>query len=512
MPHLRVSVSGGLVTMTPPPSSHSFFDEPDTPREIHIWEFSQEFRVQLEPRLMEELGDRAVENVGGVIQLASVLNVKYPTLYGYRMSRYFIPLALLSKLCDLAGDEFSIEWLEPQIIGYKGMPWAKPILDPNLPLVETPALFSLMGHLTGDGGHSSGHGYYTNTQQTLIREFLRLLREVFGAVPVRVEVAKRKAHTKPVTKLVFGMTLVRLLQYLYHVDFRTYTARVPHRLFELPQEYAAAYLRAYGDDEGCVRDTQITLCSANKGLLQGINALVRSKFPELAEFTHFGEEYRNSKPYYNIRLRCGAFANYRTLIGFTHPEKKRELDRVVPRRDQGQHCRNRGETRRMLLKSLKSGPMTTKDLARTLDVTVGIVWSHLNGLKAWRFVQIRGKKPVTGWPNLFEITEQGRKFLQLHSKGLLSSWRGKTKFRILKILARRSIPAKEIGRALGMKIAAISNQLMGQSSCGKRYPGLLELGLVERSGNGGQTDPYAYHLTSEGRRVVEELDTLFLTL
>jgi len=338
-------------------------------RVIHIWEFPPEgFYVKLETRIIKGLVNCVTENMGArsLRHLACILEISADMLYGYCKGQYFIPLSLLLWLCDLAGGEFAIEQVEPHIVAYKsGGSSAKPIRNPNLPLVETPDLFAFMGHLMGDGGHDTFKASYSNSNEMLIQNFLRLLQEVFGEVPVRI--TTHKLPRKNCSQIWFGMTIVRLLRHLYHVDFGTFTAQVPRRLFELPREYAAAFLRAFGDDEGCVQDKTITLWSVNQELLRGIHDLIQVKFPELKKFVVFEEKTRIYdqawRAFYSIRFRTGAFAGYRALIGFSHYEKQQDLDQILARRERGWRQRPPGETRRMLLMALCSAPMTAKVLA-----------------------------------------------------------------------------------------------------------------------------------------------------
>ncbi|MFQ5821571.1 MAG: HTH domain-containing protein [Candidatus Heimdallarchaeota archaeon] len=497
--------------MNPHPTSLSFFaTKPEAqPRQIHIWEFPQRFRVQLDPRVTEGLVNCAAEKVGGIEQLARLLKIG-TSIYNYRARRIFIPISTLLKLCKLAGDEFAIEKLEPLVVAYKGGAGIKqPILNPKIPLVETPDLFALMGHLMGDGGYSGFSAYYGNTNEALIRKFIRLLQAVFGGVPV---LEFRRRDLRKFTTVRFGLTIVRFLRYLYKVDFRTFTARVPRRLFELPREYAAAFLRAFGDDEGTMQDCWIALCSANRELMQDINALVQAKFPDLDEgLAVHVENKKNGKFHkYTLRFRSGSLESYRAFIGFDQSEKKQELERILARRARGWKVRARGKTRRMLLELLlaSSTPMTAKELARRLNVTNITVWHHLkgqNGLISLGFVVSKAKM-------VLEITERGRKFLQLPSIELLSNSQvGRRKVEILKALAGGSLTVGEIGQKLGLDVETIRFYLNGRKNSrnGRWSPGLLELGLVSRSGRGTSTDPYIYRLTDEGKQFLMELKTFF---
>ncbi len=493
--------------MTPSPSS-SFYDNSDPPRAIHIWEFPKEFWVRLDAGMVRELVDCAAESVGDLKQLVSILNVSKFTVYNSRAERSFIPLPTLLKLCDLAGDEYAIEQVEPSIVAYKGG-WAvkRPIRNPKLPLVETPDLFALMGHLMGDGGYSGNEAYYANTSPSLVDKFISLLRGVFGDVPNRVRV-NRPEGARSISLVWFGLTVVQLLRHLYQIDFRTFTARVPRRLFELPREYAAAFLRAFGDDEGTVHDDWIALYSANQELMQDIYGLVQAKFPELDEFGALKEKQRKSGTDYFLHFRTGAFTRYEALIGFTHPKKKQELERILTCRARGWRKRNEGATRKMILEALvSSGFLTRKDLAKRVNVTYSVVRGHLKGLTYLGFVRVGGKDRGA---KLYEITERGRKILRLPSLGHLVSGRTyQSKLDILKTLAGEPLTTKTIGQKLGRKHDTIQHQLTRIGQCGKWSPGLLELGLVDRYESWGRSDPYVYLLTDTGRQVVEALDTLF---
>ncbi|MFQ5818873.1 MAG: ArsR family transcriptional regulator [Candidatus Heimdallarchaeota archaeon] len=487
--------------------------------ETHIWEFPHEgFYVQLEPNMTMELVDQAVENAGGINQLARVLKVKHVfRVYDYRVCRTSIPLSSLLKLCSLAGDEFGIERLEPHIIAYKGGPNAKPILNPRFPLVETSDLFEFMGHMVGDGGHSDHKAAYANSQETLVQKFLRLLQTVFGEVSVWTSVRKHEAPFKNSFQVRFGMTIVRLLHHIYHVDFRTHTARVPRRLFELHRKFAAAYLKAFGDDEGTVNDAGIQIGSANKELMQDIFDLVQAKFPELDAFATLAETQQPRGNMYHIRFRTGAFVNYRAFIGFTHPEKRKELDQILARRERGWVCKTHGATRLRILELLAlSSPLTTKNLARMVNITSKTVGDHLKakkGLIALGFVRVNKAETGPYGARLFEITERGRNVLQLPSIGLLGSGcAGRTKVEILKTLVGGSLRVKEIGQELGLNNVTIVNYMNGRRRSGKWNSGLLEFGLVERSGEGGRADPYVYSLLEAGRQFLAGLKTLFPAL
>jgi len=499
--------------MNPHSSSlSSFIDMSEAqPRKIHIWEFPEEFRVRLDEEMSRDLVNHAVKNVGGIRQLAHVLKIHVNTVYKYRAQPSFIPLSYLLQMCGLARDQFTVEQVEPHIVAYKGGHNAIPILNPKLPLVETPDLFAFMGHLIGDGGSCACEAYYTNSNETLIHEFLRLLRNVFGETHYRIRLRSNGTY-----KIGIGLTILKLLHHIYKLKFRTFTARVPQPLFELPREFAAAFLCTFGDDEGNVADGHIQLNSANKQLIQDICDLIRTKFSKLKNSIRIEEctIKRIQKAFYGIRIGANACADYRTLIGFNHPAKNQELNRILARRERGWSVRPHGSTRRMILEMLAaSTSMTAKEIARKVNVTTGVTRrNHLHGKKgliALGFVRVIGKKSGKGGPMIYDITELGRKFLQLPSIGLLSGRAGRTKVKILKTLTEGNILSEEIRREIDFKEGSLLRHMNGRRDRGKLNPGLIELGLVRQSRQGRKTDPYIYSLTKEGRKVFEELETLF---
>lgn len=496
--------------MNPQDPSSSFFATNNKseaqPREIHIWEFPHDFRVQLEPKVMKELANRAAENVGDFGHLASILKVHKDTLSNYRIRNRFIPLPKFLQLCELAGDEFVVEKMESHIIAYKGGPNTEPIQTPKIPIRETPKLFGLMGHLTGDGGYSGSQAYYGNTNQKLIREFLEQLHVVFGGVPIAIDVHRCDKATKDIFIVRFGRaTIVQLLCHIYKVDFRTFTAKVPQRLFHLPKEYGAAYIRAYADDEGYVDDLRITIGSANEKLIQDVYRIIQMKFPDMSEFVTVGNRKNGKRRQYYIRFKPAGCADYQKFIGFTHPEKRRRLDRILTRRKKIWKQRNEGVTRRMILEALKIRPMTTYDLVGGVEIVANVIRRYLKELVELGFVRESEK---AGYAKVFEITEQGRKVLSLPWIGFLSLRRGaRRRIELLRTLQEGTMTAKQLGQKLGIHPHSIRFFLDGRNNC--KYEGLVKLGLVKRVHRGGRFTSDIYCLTEEGKRFLEELETHF---
>jgi predicted transcriptional regulator len=173
-------------------------------------------------------------------------------------------------------------------------------------------------------------------------------------------------------------------------------------------------LRAFGDDEGAVQDGQISLWSSNKLLLQDIYSLITAKFPELKEFGVLHDYMNNKNHMHTIRFKTGVLSSYMNLIGFTHPEKQKEVDYFLTRQTRGWGQRPQGVTRRMLLEILaSSSSITVKALAQKLVVTVGPIRKHLKALMKMNFVQVQNGEIGPYGAKLFEITKKGLRFLEI---------------------------------------------------------------------------------------------------
>lgn len=476
------------------------------PRAIHIWEFPQEgFSVQLEPEVMKRLVNHAIKQVGGFEALKDILGIGHSTLYQYQNQIRFIPIARLFTLCEIAGDPLNIDRIEPHIIAYKGGPNARSIRNATLPIMETPALFEFLGHLVGDGGHNTQRANYTNTNRVLIQKFLKLLT-MFGEVPYGKVVRKKGAYNQKMdcVYIEFGMTLIRLFHHLYQMDFRTYTSEVPQRLFELPPEYAAGFLRAVGDDEGCVQDSRILIYSTSQKLMQGMEALMHAKFPELQPYaTMIKTKDKRYADLYKIRVRAGGMEAYRDRIGFTHSDKHEDLERILARRGRGWKIRKTGTTLRLLLEAVQS-PKTVKEQSTILEISVNNIRTHLKRALEIKFI-IENEED-----EIYELTARGRKYLQYPLIGLLGLKRvGQVQLEIFKALSECQLSAKELKQRLKLSDSQVWVQLNGVKVQGTWKPGLVELGLVERARSRVGDRAYSYRLTPKGRQAFNELNEHF---
>jgi DNA-binding transcriptional ArsR family regulator len=311
-----------------------------------------------------------------------------------RIKYHFIPLWFIIKLSEKF-PEFSIAEFEKHIIAMKGPSASNVIKNPNLPLPEDERLLKIMGHLLGDGSVSgafgsglpkgASHSEYRNFNPTLLDSFEKDF-QVFGDI----KLSKNYKHGHLMVPNLIGY----LFEHLYKIKFDCFNSRVPERLFELPKELVAAFLRALGDDEGHVYDSSIEYYSNNKDLLTDVLNLMNNKLPEIKTSTIKANTKAGKNTKYSFMVYNGSQKLYLDLIGFDHPEKTEDLIYNLNRK--GTHIKN---IKQKILNFLEKENLTAKQISRLLGNTHTHSLFHLNQLKNQGKVEILRKEH---WANVWK--------------------------------------------------------------------------------------------------------------
>lgn len=318
-----------------------------------------------------------------------------------RIKYCFIPLWFIVKLSTIL-PEFSIEEFEKNIIAMKGPSTSTIIYNPNLPLLEDKRLIKIIAHMLGDG-HVAGafgsklpkgttHSEYRNYYPGLLDSCEKDL-QVFGTI----KLSKDYDHGHLIIPNVVGY----ILRHIYKIRFDCHNSRVPKRLFDLPKELIASFLRSFADDEGHVYDSNIEYYSTNKELLQGILYLMNKHFPEI-KTSNIKTNTNKRKPHHHIKYLFTIYSesqeSYLKLIGFDHTKKREDLIFNLNRR-KNKYNRNPKEK---ILNLLKEKNLTAKQISRLLSVSHVTALFHLNELKKLGKAQILRKEH---WANVWSYKE-----------------------------------------------------------------------------------------------------------
>lgn len=308
------------------------------------------------------------------------------TFKQWKYRQHFMPLWFIIKITNLLS-EFSIKVFEKNIIAMKGPSTSTIIHNPLLPLPEDERLIKIIAHFLGDG-HVSGafgtnlpkgttHSEYRNYYPGLLNSCEKDL-QVFG----NIKLSKDYKHGHLIIPNVIGY----ILRHIYQIRFDCHNSRVPKRLFELPKELIASFLRSFGDDEGHVYDSSIDYYSTNKELLQGILTLMNNAFPEI-KTSNIKANTKRRKEYHHIKYSFTVYKEslelYNKLIGFDHKQKQQDLLYNINRKRKRDHY-----SKEKIIKILKKKPMTAKQISRILKVTHGVILFHLKCLKSKGKVKI----------------------------------------------------------------------------------------------------------------------------
>lgn len=386
--------------------------------EIHIWEFppTKTF-IRLDDKFRKKLFRQLAEI--GLTYMADILN-KNSTKYGikrkYSCSNFYswerglkrdrgkiknanIPLWVLIEISKFLSnseekDNAIMQKIENHITMITGKGKSTPITKPKIPLRLTPELVSIVFHLCGDGHVEEGIGvsHYTQTDKSVLQNFSRKLKNVFGEFKI----------TKVEYKILIPRVITDFLKHYFKISkFGWNAARIPVKIKNLPREFLVAGLAAFIVDEGHIGEN-IEIYSGNFNLLKDIEEIVLKlgyKSWGIKEKYRYGKlnSYRLNLPqessqllYEDIKELAKEFPTC-GLVG-----KLKNLKWMVKRTKRKWRRRKIGVTKKLIIDLLKKKEYSTTELAAKLNIKPSSTREHLRQLEKRKLV----KK-----------TKRGRKFL-----------------------------------------------------------------------------------------------------
>ncbi|MBU1946340.1 MAG: ArsR family transcriptional regulator [Nanoarchaeota archaeon] len=366
-------------------------------RKFHINELPQDrIFVYLEEEFRKKIFQNVNENRFKEFNRLFFDNeLNWPTLKQWKYGKHFIPLWFIVKFSEKI-PEVSIEKFEKHIIAMKGPSVSNVIENPNLPLPEDERLIKIIGHFLGDGHVSGGfgsglpkgksHSEYRNFSLLLLDSFENDL-QVFG----KITLSKDYKHGHIVVPNLIGY----ILEHLYGIKFDCFNSRVPKILFDLPRELVAAFLRAFGDDEGHVFDSSIEYYSCNQFLLTDILNLINTTFPEIKTSNIKSNSKAGKNVKYSFTIYNGSQKVYLDLIGFDHPQKREDLMFNLQR-----NRKKSNNAKQEILDLLRKQDLTAKQISRLVGFRHSNALLHLRRLKDQGKVEIVRKEH---WANVWRI-------------------------------------------------------------------------------------------------------------
>lgn len=330
------------------------------PKEFHIWNFPED-KIRILFRNHNEFIQKAISHFGNLKKLGAFLKIPSTEIYNWTKYKLYIPL----KYVKLIAKELGLNWIdvEKNISSYKGVNTSTPIFNPKLPIKESPEIFSAITHIICDGSiNKNGIPIYTNSSKKLIDNLDYTLKKIFGDFKSGLYFGSgtnRNCYQYTFPKLMTG-----LLEHFYQINLYK-KKEIPKVIFEFPNEFSTAVIRAFADDEGTVDlNWRVGFNSKDKELLL---TLVRL-FKENLKFKHLTDIMEKDEKYYCFYVKSMEIGRYQKEIGFSHPDKKAKLSNIVEYQKGSHGRRASGETREKLLKLLNDKVLSTYDIMKELKM------------------------------------------------------------------------------------------------------------------------------------------------
>ncbi len=294
------------------------FYEKGMDKEWHIWDFPGHIRLHLTESVRKAFFENMYFKFGTQKAYAQFLNVDVSTISSYYSGRSSIPVNLFLKSMSFIDEELKNK-IQTGILMYSSI-LSFPILNPKLPLKESPEIYRILGHLIGDGSASENHTpYYCNNNEFLRDQFKRDL-QIFG------EVKTNDRTFNPTPGVCFPVTLSDILAHIFQVQF-TNPDRLPPQVFFTSIENKKLLLQSLYDDE-CTTSVHLIISFKNKNLLEDTRKLVNSFGIETGSII-FKKDKLKSKPTWAFRIKNKELVKFQKLIGLSHPLQKQKLKTLI---------------------------------------------------------------------------------------------------------------------------------------------------------------------------------------
>jgi len=288
----------------------------------HIWDFpdtvylkfNDEFRMKLFDKLYKHFGTHRKLSYFGCSYPAIVTALRYGS---YKGMEIYTNMKLIKKILILFPE--IKEEIERNVIAYRCRA-GNPVINPVLPIEETPEIYSIVVHMIGDGSAGKGKTpYYSNTCKELRDDFKKNLR-IFGEVNYN----EYLMHTN-VYCVTFPKAISDILSHIFNVKL-VYSDSLPIKLFTASESCKIAGIAALFDDEGTA-STMVSIRSSSQKLLQQAKEILKDLDIET------GIVSGNDITYYSLSILAKSQEDFLNKIKPIHPKKINALQEKVKYRN-----------------------------------------------------------------------------------------------------------------------------------------------------------------------------------
>lgn len=332
---------------------------------VHLWDLPEDkVHIKIKDGLRERIFQEAIDLAGNKTKLANMLGLKkggYGYIREYQQGIHTCSLKIIKNLVQLCGRSDILELIEKNISEIKfGCKVGKSVKNPKFPFILSDKLSSLAGHSVGDGGIGLGEAryipHYTNKSPALLKNFKNLLSS-FGDMEIKKYRNIFDADFLRAPSIV-GVILVQMFG-----SFTRENKVVPKSIQHSGKKNKSAFLRALFDDEATVDVSghKIGILMKDKPVIEG----ARKMFKELG--IRAGKITKKEGKYWRFRITGKKdLEEFQREIGFSHPEKKKKLNRLLNNYKIDQY--KNGEIRKIMMAIIqKERSINPDELARRLE-------------------------------------------------------------------------------------------------------------------------------------------------
>lgn len=405
------------------------------PREFHIWDLPQNrIYARLDDEYRRAISTRLLQRFGSVA-LSELFDADPKTMRGWvigntgRMRKErtgYVRLDALLRLANMAEDGFSAEEIERHVVALKGYRCSLPASGVRLPFIEGSSMIRILMHFIGDGAAypivgSNKASSYTNKNASLRQGFISCLKDIFGDVSGCVSEKtfdENRAH----------VSVPKWIPYLFahfypDASFGQLKSKLPNVIFSLPRELRIEAIRTLADDDGSVQELCIRFVSGSPALLEDMRRLLLQLVREDAALSGSQKgalansisPVRNQRNWYRLDLGSHALGWYSRTVGFSHPDKARELEFRIKAAELTKHSDALARDF-LIFSDLLSRPMTAQEIAfanlireEYVHESLGFHLAHGRVIRSGK--SLRRKKAAAQW----SLTQDGRNWFPILS-------------------------------------------------------------------------------------------------
>ena len=341
---------------------------------LNLWDLSEErVYVKIKNGVIKEFFNFAIKFAGSENKLARLLGKnRIGNIWEFKNDKALTPLNLIVNILNIIppekGEEFKNK-IENNIEQLRyGYGCAKSIKNPKLPIIFSPVLARIAGHVTGDGGIGMRRGYpvyYTNQCKSLTNEFKEDIIDVFGDVDAYEYYKDSDKTTMIRFPSIVGLILMKFLGPMVGE-----LKHVPDVVLNSDNETKIMFLRAVYDDEGCPSESsnRITFGISNEQVANAVKEMLKEFGIRPGTITKGEATERWSANY-----QFGIFGRddvriFENEIGFNHPEKKIKLSNLVKSYEHKQNRYKNEEIKSLILETInRNNRLNTCELAKKLN-------------------------------------------------------------------------------------------------------------------------------------------------